>query len=217
MKTLTAILFLSALLMAGACVFTSENEKPNAADANAANDRNSVTEKTDSNAPAGGSAPAAKKDEAAKSAARTDCLNVKVAGKKIDEKQTFPFDHEPFRGACFVTAHDPAFDDPALNSEFYIFQGGKEVFRFPNQFNGVTTGCWAEAVAFQDLNDDGRTEVIVAGMCSAKSAPYSENMVYVNRGTEFTTSEEANYTLEKFKRIKDITDFVKRNQEQFFQ
>jgi hypothetical protein len=116
-----------------------------------------------------------------------------------------------------VTLHDPEFDDPALGSEFYIFKDGREAYKFPNAFNGVTSGCWAEGVAFQDLDEDGLTDVIIAGMCSAKTASYSENMVYVNKGNEFATSEDANYTLEKFKKIKDIADFVKRNKEQFFQ
>ncbi len=213
MKKLTAILFLISMSLS-ACVFSSNSEKSNTAETKPANIRNSSPDQTGSGA---GSNKAVKKSESTPAAAKTDCLNLKVAGKKIDEKQTFAFDHEPFKNACFVTAHDPDFDDPPLNSEFFIYKDGKEVYKFPNQFNGVTTGCWAEAVAFQDLNEDGLTDVIIAGMCSAKTAPYSENMVYVNKGKEFATSEDANYTLEKFKKIKDIADFVKQNQEQFFQ
>lgn len=213
MKKLSVILFLTVLCFSG-CVFSSNSDKTTSAENKTANNQNSSSEKPASGA---GSNETAKKEETPKSNAKTDCLNTKVAGKKIDEKQTFPFDYEPFKGACFVTAHDAEFDDPPLNSEFYIYKDGKEIYKFPNQFNGVTTGCWAEAVAFQDLNEDGLTDVIIAGMCSAKSAPYSENMVYVNKGKEFTTNEEANYTLEKFKKIKDITDFVKANKEQFFQ
>jgi hypothetical protein len=213
MKFFTAILFLTALCST-ACVFSANKEKSDSAATKPAADQTAATEKSAGGA---GSNRSEKKDETSKSGAKTDCLNIKVAGKKIDEKQTFPFDHEPFKGACFVTVHDADFDDPPLNSEFFIYQEGREAYRFPNPFNGVTTGCWAEAVAFQDLNEDGLTDVVVAGMCSAKSSPYSENMVYVNKGKEFSTSEDANYTLEKFKRIKDITDFVKANKEQFFQ
>ena len=43
-----------------------------------------------------------------------------------------------------------------------------------------------------------------------------ENMVYVNTGRDFTTNEDANYKLADFKRIKDITDFVRKNQQIFF-
>ena len=211
----TAILFLTAIVF-GACGLKSNNQTANSGGASPVNAQNAPAEKSG----AGSGAPAnqaPKNDAAEKTAAKADCLKIKVDGKKVDEKQTFAFDHEPFRGACFVTLHDPEFDDPALGSEFFIFRDGKEVFKFPKPFNGVTSGCWAEGVAFQDLNDDGLTDVIIAGMCSAKSAPYSENMVYVNKGKEFATSEDANYTLEKFKTIKDIADFVKRNKEQFFQ
>ena len=191
------------------------NQAANSSAATPANNQNVAIEK--SGAASAGSNQAEKKDSAEKSSARNDCLSVKAAGKKVDEKQTFPFDYEPFKGSCFVTLHDAEYDDPPLDSEFFIYKDGRQVYKFPGQFNGVTTGCWAEAVAFQDLNGDGLIDVIIAGMCSAKTAPYSENMVYVNKGKEFTTSEDANYTLDKFKKIKDIADFVKQNKEQFFQ
>jgi len=213
MKKLTAILFITALCST-ACVFSSNRDSSKTAETPPSNNQNASTDKSTGGADSVNQAE--KKEETTKSAAKTDCLSLQVKGK-IDEKQTFPFDHEPFKGACFVTVHDPAFDDPPLGSEFFIYRDGRQIYKFPNPFNGVTTGCWAEAVSFRDLNDDGLTDVIVAGMCSAKTAPYSENMVYVNRGTEFTTGEEANYTLEKFKKIKEITDFVKNNPEQFFQ
>lgn len=213
MKKRTAILLFSAIVFSG-CVFSSKSESSNTVSTKTANNQNSAAEK-----PGAGNIAnqPEKKADNSKSAEQADCLKIKAAGKKIDEKQTFAFNHEPFKNACFVTVHDPEFDDPALNSEFFIYQNDQQVYKFPNQFNGVTTGCWAEAVAFQDLNEDNLTDVIIVGMCSAKSAPYNENMIYVNKGKEFTTNEEANYTLEKFKKIKDIADFVKTNQEQFFQ
>jgi hypothetical protein len=97
-----------------------------------------------------------------------------------------------------------------------IYKGSKKIFDFPGQFNGVTTGCWVEAVAFQDLNTDGLTDIIVVGKCSAKTAPYNENMVYVNTGRAFTTNETANYEVAEMKKAGDIADFVKRNQKLFF-
>lgn len=213
MKKRTAILFSTALLFSG-CVFSTSRDGSNSAPTKPANNQNAAAEKS---AAGSGANLAEKKVDNSKPAAPTDCPNIKVAGKKIDKKQTFAFDHEPFKNACFVTVHDPEYDDPPLNSGFFIYKDGKEVYKFSNQFNGVTTGCWAEAVAFQDLNEDNLTDVIIVGRCSAKTAPYNENMVYVNKGKEFTTNEEANYTLEKFKKIKDIADFVKANKEQFFQ
>ena len=137
-------------------------------------------------------------------------------GKVPDAKQTFVMDFAPFRDACFVTFHDAEYENPPLNSEFYVYLNGKEVFEFPNQFNGVTTGCWIEAVSFADLNDDELKDIIVAGLCSAKTAPYSENMVYVKTGDGFRTDENANYKLADFTRIKEIENFVRRNRQLFF-
>lgn len=147
---------------------------------------------------------------------KSECLNVDAGDKAVLEKQTFPIDFEPFRTSCFVTAHNPETDDPPLESEFAIYTDGKEVFKFPDQFNGVEFGCWVTGVAFQDLNTDGLTDVIVAGMCSAKTAPYSENMVYVNTGKDFKTDTNANYKLQDFKKISEIANFVKNNQGVFF-
>lgn len=214
MKRFSFIIILTACF-ANACVFSSNNEKANNSATNTTNSTNASTEKTGSGGAS--SNQSNKTPETSKSTVNIDCQNIKIAGKELDKKQTFAFDFEPFKNACFVTAHDPEFDDPPLGSEFFIYQDGKEVYKFPTPFNGVTTGCWAEAVAFQDLNEDSLTDIVIAGMCSAKTAPYSENMVYVNKGKSFTTNEDANYTLEKFKKIKDITEFVKRNKEQFFQ
>ena len=216
MKKLTAILFLTASFFS-ACGLGSKNETVNSGAAVPANNQNASAERPGASGGSGSGSIQTEKKESEITAAKADCLKTRVAGKKVDEKQTFAIDFEPFKGACFVTLHDPEFDDPALGSEFFIFKDGRQVYQFPQPFNGVTSGCWAEGVAFQDLNEDDLTDVIIAGMCSAKSAPYSENMVYVNKGKEFATSEDANYTLEKFKKIKDIADFVKRNKEQFFQ
>ncbi len=213
MKKLTGIFIISAFCF-GACVFSSNNEKTNSTDSKPGNNQNVAAEKSNS---AAGQNQTNKNPETSKSSEKPDCLNIKIAGKELDKKQTFAFDFEPFKNACFVTAHDPEFDDPPLGSEFFIYRAGKQIYKFPTPFNGVTTGCWAEGIAFQDLNEDGLTDIIIAGMCSAKTAPYSENMIYVNKGKEFATSEDANYTLEKFKKIKDIADFVKQNKEQFFQ
>jgi hypothetical protein len=147
---------------------------------------------------------------------KSECLNIEAGDKAVLAKQTFPIDFEPFRTSCFVTLYNPENDDPPLESEIAIYTDGKEVFSFPNQFNGVEFGCWVEGVSFQDLNEDGLTDIIVAGMCSAKTAPYSENMVYVNTGTGFTTDINANYKLENFKKISEIASFVKKNQALFF-
>ncbi len=145
-----------------------------------------------------------------------ECQRVETGDNVVLKSQTFPVDFAPFAGSCFVTAHNPEYDEPPMESEFAIYKDGKKIFVFPSQFNGTTFGCWVDAVSFQDLNGDNLTDVIVVGKCSAKTAPYNENMVYVNTGKAFITREDANYKLTEFKKAKDIADFVQKNQQLFF-
>jgi len=147
---------------------------------------------------------------------KSECLSVDTGDNEVVKNQTFAIDFAPFTKSCFVTSHNPEYDDPPMEAEFSIYKNGERVFDFPSQFNGVTSGCWVDGVAFEDLNDDNLKDVIVVGKCSAKSAPYNENMVYVNTGREFMTNEDANYKLSDFKKIKEITDFVRKNQSTFF-
>lgn len=147
---------------------------------------------------------------------KADCTNIDAGDNAVLAKQTFPLDFSPFANSCFVTTYNPEYDDPPLESEYAIYKDGAKVFDFPSRFNGVEFGCWVDAVAFEDLNDDNLKDVVVAGKCSAKSGPYNENMVYANTGRDFTTSEQANSELADFKRTKEITDFVRRNKQIFF-
>lgn len=139
------------------------------------------------------------------------CYQVKTGDKALLKSQTFAIDFEPFRGSCFVTSHDPQFKDPALESEFAIYKDGKKTFDFPNQFNGTTVGCWIDGVAFQDVNRDNRTDVIVVGKCGAKMGDYNENSVYLNDGKTLLVNPDPDYKLNDFKTIKEITDYVQKN------
>jgi len=67
------------------------------------------------------------------------------------------------------------------------------------------------------LNKDGRTDVVIVGKCSAKSADYNENMIYVNTGKAFTTNPDGNNQLSEFNTTKDVIGFVEDNQQIFFQ
>ena len=151
-----------------------------------------------------------------KNAATAECQSVEAGDNVVLKSQTFAIDFEPFRGSCFVTAHNPEFDEPPMESEMAIYQDGKNILQLPGQFNGVTFGCWVDGVSFQDLNDDNLTDVIVVGKCSAKNEAYNENMVYVNTGKTLTTNADANARIADLKRIKDVADFVKENREMFF-
>ena len=150
-------------------------------------------------------------------ATKAECHAIDTGDNVILKSQTFPVDFEPFAGSCFVTTHNPENEDPPMEAEIAIYTDGKKVFHFPEQFNGVANyACWVDAVSFQDLNADKLTDIIVVGKCSAKTAPYNENMVYVNTGKAFVTSEEANRSLIDFTKTKAIADFVKANKNKFF-
>lgn len=144
------------------------------------------------------------------------CLEVKTGDNVVYKKQTFAIDFEPFKGSCFVTAHNPEYENPPLESQFAIYKNNKRTFEFPSQFNGSTFGCWVDAVAFQDLNADKLTDVIVIGKCMAKVESYNENMVYINDGKGFTTREDANNQLSEMTSIKAVVAFVEENRAMFF-
>src|SRR5687767_13338372 len=109
--------------------------------------------------------PDATPEETAGKSATLVCQTVNTGDNVVYKKQTFAIDFDPFKGSCFVTSHNPESDDPPMESEFSIYKNGKKVFDFPSQFNGVTFGCWVDAVGFQDLNDDKLTDIIVVGKC----------------------------------------------------
>ena len=210
MRTLNLILAVSLIALAS-CDFVSNehsktrNETPTPS--------NAATPANDAKDPAAGGGQAIPEKT---SVAAADCQSVDAGDNIVLKKQTFPIDFEPFKGSCFVTAHNPEYDDPPMESEIAIYTDGKKTFDFPSQFNGTTFGCWVEAVSFQDLSADLLTDIIVVGKCSAKASPYYENVVYVNTGKAFTTNEEANMKLSGFGTAREVVDFVKVNREMFF-
>ncbi len=215
-KFIYAVL-LGSLCLFAACTFsTNRNEPPKNQAAEKANTVTKAnTESTKDVSKVSNSANLNDVSSAIK-VTKSDCLSVDAGDNDIVKNQTFPVDFAPFDNSCFVTANNPEFDDPPMESEFAIYKDGRKVFDFPSQFNGIEFGCWVEGVAFEDLNGDNLKDVAVVGKCSAKSAPYNENMIYVNTGKAFTTDENANYKLADFKKIKEITDFAKANKNIFF-
>jgi DNA-directed RNA polymerase subunit M/transcription elongation factor TFIIS len=144
------------------------------------------------------------------------CADVQKDGYKLDQKQTFAIDFKPFEKSCFVTFHDPQFTNPPLGSQYFIYKNGKEVYAFPDQFNGGNATCWVESVAFEDVNEDALEDVIVVGKCGAKAEAYNENMVYINSGKDFITNIEGNSELLDFSKVSQIKDFVKKNKPMFY-
>lgn len=206
------LLFLLLLAVLSACSSSDRGSSPTA---NRSAESPAASLASNSNG-AGASSSAAKDAAGEIPVSKRDCEGTDVGDNALLKSQTFPFTFEPFKNTCFVTSYNPEYDDPPMESEIAIYRGNKRVFDFPEQFNGINTGCWVEAVAFQDLNGDGLTDIIVVGKCSAKTAPYNENVLYVNTGKAFVTDETANYKLADFKKAGEIADFVKRNQKLFF-
>lgn len=150
------------------------------------------------------------------------CGNFKAKGKNFIKNHSFPFNHEPFTNSCFVTfgSAEEMLDaqDVPRGSTFHIFKDGKEVYKFPDAFGGLNA-CWVEGVSFKDLNDDGLTEVIIAGSCLAAKDSYPANAVFINSGeasNTFSTNEEANSKLENLTKLKDIESYVRKNKNLFF-
>lgn len=143
------------------------------------------------------------------------CYDLKRDDMALDKKQTFGIDFPPFGKSCFVVFHDPEFDNPPLNSQYFIYKDGKEAFAFPEPFNGSNIGCWIEAVSFEDMNGDGLNDIAIAAKCSAKSKPYPENMVYINTGRDFKTNTQANMEMMDFTKMSQIKQYVKEHQSLF--
>ena len=151
--------------------------------------------------------------------AKQDCSSFSMPGKVFVAKQSFPFDHAPYQGSCFVTFanKDDMVDakDVPRGSRFYIYRDGKQMFEFPDAFGGQEA-CWVEAVSFKDLNGDKETDVAIAGRCLGAKDAYPTNAIYVNVGKGYITNEEVNANLDEFKTIKQIEDYVTKNKKEFF-
>jgi hypothetical protein len=147
---------------------------------------------------------------------RALCYETDTGDNVVLRSQTFAINFEPFEDSCFVTSHNPEFDDPPMESEIGIYRDGERLFDFPSQFNGATFGCWVDAAAFQDLNDDGLIDIIVIGKCSGKSAAYNENMIYVNTGKEFATDADANLKASDHETVAAVSRYVRANKTLFF-
>lgn len=143
------------------------------------------------------------------------CNDLKRKGFALDKKQTFAIDFAPFEKSCFATFHDPEFTNSALGAQYFIYKNGREIFNFPEQFNGGNATCRVDAVSFEDVNKDQLKDVIVVGKCGAKSDDYNENMVYINTGKDFKVNKDANMEMMDFSKMSEIQNYVREHQESF--
>ena len=157
----------------------------------------------------------AEKSPAEKPRISNDCSETQVAGKRVLETQTFEIDFEPFEGACFVTAHDPDQADPPIGSVFAIYKDGKRIYKFDTRYHEDAATCWVEAVAFRDLDEDGKKDVIIVGQCGAKSGPIQGNEVHLNTGDGFRTKTAWNDSLEDQESVSEIEEYFRNNRRVF--
>lgn len=143
------------------------------------------------------------------------CFGLKKEGKTQLDAQTFPVDFAPFDDACFVTFHDPEFTNPPLDSEFYIYRSGKEIYDFPDRFNGMENGCWLESVTFEDVNGDNLKDILIVGKCGAMKGAVQTNSVYLNTGKGFRTNLVANDKITEFEKTSEIRNYVRAHQAEF--
>lgn len=217
---LGAILF-ALIFGATACTFTATRsnqttETPKSAD-NKTEDKKAETksgEKTDKDTQT--AVTAENKSSGDKSA----CLTAKMDGKKLIKDQTFVFDHEPFPKSCFVTfaSKEDMVDDSDVprGSTFHIYEPKNGiVYDFPDAFDGMEA-CWVEGVGFQDLNGDGKMDVIIAGRCLGNKDSYPQNAIYENHNDDFRTFASQNENLNDLKTVKEIAEYVKKHKDQFF-
>ncbi len=173
--------------------------------------KSAETDKTDS-----------KPESSAKTTAAIDksvCLSAKMDGKKLIADQTFVFDFEPFPKSCFVTfaSKEDMVDDTDVprGSTFHIYKDGKIIYDFEDAFDGQPA-CWVEGVGFEDLNGDGKKEVIIAGSCLGAKNSYPVNAVYQNFNDDFRTYPSQNENLSNLKTVRQIADYIKKNKNKFF-
>jgi hypothetical protein len=214
MKKSFSILLLSAIFAAAGCsagMVTNEN-LANAVPPVKTNDNAKPAQNSSGKTPANTTAATAKPAD------KSSCLTVKMDGKRLIASQTFVFEHEPFKGDCFVTfaSKDDMLDekDVPRGSTFHIFKDGKKVYDFDDAFDGQPA-CWVEAVGFEDVNADSKSDVVIAGKCLSAKDGYPVNAVFLNNGSKFSTSSDSNQLLENLSTVKAIVDFAKKNKDKF--
>ena len=204
-KIILSALFLGFSVLLSGCFSSSTTQK----DSTETTEKSNVSNKVSTNSPTSNSA------NTAANTTDSTCYNLNRKGMKLLKTQTFAIDFEPFKKSCFVTFYGEEFSNPPLGSQFYIYKNGKEIFNFPDQFNGGNVLCWVESVSFEDLNKDDLKDIIIVGKCGAKVDAYYENMVYINTGEDFTINKDANMDLMDFTKPNEIKKYVEEHESKF--
>ena len=147
-------------------------------------------------------------------AAQSECSGIQVEGRTVVAENTFEVDFAPFGKACFVTL---GAEETIRDPELHVYKGGRSVFRFANPFEEEGGGCVVRAVAFDDLNLDGRRDVTVVGACQAAGANFfPANTIYLNTGEGFEPDEFASSQVNELETMRAVRAFVQKNRRKLF-
>ena len=135
-KIIFSALFLGFSVLLSGCFSSSTTQK----DSTKTTEKSNASNKVSTNSPTSNNANIAAKDVSNNN--DVACYNLNRKGMKLLKTQTFAIDFEPFKKSCFVTFYGEEFSNPPLGSQFYIYKNGKEIFNFPDQFNGGNVLCW---------------------------------------------------------------------------
>lgn len=217
MRKILLITITASILFVGACS-TNENADTARKDSPASTDPKDTGMRSQQPAAenAVNGAASIKPPKMGSSAARKLCFETATGDNVVQQQNTFAVDFEPVEDTCFVTAYNPEYDDPPMESVMAFYRDNKKVLDLPSQFNGNDFGCWVTAVAFRDVNGDDKTDIIVAGKCSARAEAVNENVVYVNSGKGFVTNTDKNLTLGDIDTIDKIIAHVANKENKFF-
>jgi len=126
-----------------------------------------------------------------------------MAEQNVIEKQSFDTSFKGFGAVRFVTLRGTA-GGPG-KCRFELRRAGRTVYRFPAAYADQWSCFDVTAVAFRDVNGDGRKDVLVlataiTGIGPTGAQPFQANTVYYNTGAgRFVTNGKINAFASKSK------------------
>jgi hypothetical protein len=136
-----------------------------------------------------------------------------AAGTSAAEMRTLPGQSFQTRFAGFGPVRFVSMIDYSgpPKCRFELHQGGAVIYRFPAPYSNLWACSDIKAVAFRDVNADGRTDVIVmataiTGIGPTAAKPFQTNTVYyaASGGGGFVTREKINEFASKYRTVKAL-------------
>jgi hypothetical protein len=137
------------------------------------------------------------------------------AEQSVVAKQSFDTSFKGFGAVRFVTLRDTA-GGPG-KCRFELRRAGQTVYRFPMAYADQWSCFDVTAVAFRDVNDDGRKDVLVlatavTGIGPTGAQPFQANSVYYNTGaSRFVTDQKIDEFASKSKTARSLARALARS------